>query len=280
MELQQYVDAFRKQGLGVCAITYDAVETLADFAQRRGITFPLLADPKSEIIRAFGILNTSVPPDHLWYGVPYPGTYIVDQEGVVRSKYFEANYRDRYSAPTILLREFGSAAGTRQTEVKTAHLEMKYYATRDRVRPNLRLTLAADFQLPPKMHVYAPGISNYIPIRFEVEASPYYRSFPVEYPPSEMLYLAPIEETVPVFQGRFRVTQDLVLAGSDVLNPVLAGSRAITLKGRLRYQACDDKICYLPQDVPLEWVLQVEPLDRERPPEPLRHQPSGAADRK
>ncbi|MBI4464424.1 MAG: redoxin domain-containing protein, partial [Acidobacteria bacterium] len=54
MELQQYVDAFRKQGLGVCAITYDSVETLADFAGRRGIAFPLLADPKFEIIRAFG----------------------------------------------------------------------------------------------------------------------------------------------------------------------------------------------------------------------------------
>ncbi|MBI1956698.1 MAG: peroxiredoxin family protein, partial [Acidobacteria bacterium] len=84
--MQQYSEEFRKQGLGVVAITYDSVEILADFAKRRSITFPILADPKSEIIRAFRVLNTAVPPGHMWYGVPYPGTYIVDQNGVVRSK--------------------------------------------------------------------------------------------------------------------------------------------------------------------------------------------------
>ena len=40
----------QEQGIGVAAISYDSVEVVADFAQRRGITFPLLADSDSSVI--------------------------------------------------------------------------------------------------------------------------------------------------------------------------------------------------------------------------------------
>jgi len=275
VELQQYADQFRREGMGVAVITYDSVEILADFGKRQKITIPALADPKSEVIRAFGILNTHVPADHMAYGVPFPGTFIVDQNGVVKSKYFEDSYRDRVSAPTILLREFGSASGTRETAVRTNHLEMKYHSTRDTVRPNLRFTLVADFQLHPKMHVYAPGTVGYIPIRFDIEPSPYFTVHETEYPPSENLFLAAIQETVPVFQGGFEVRQDITIMGNDVVEPVLKADREIKIRGKLRYQACDDKICYLPQTLPLEWTLKLDPLDRQRVPEAIQHKAPG-----
>ncbi|MBI3895841.1 MAG: redoxin domain-containing protein [Acidobacteria bacterium] len=276
--MQQNANRFRQQGLGVVVITYDSVEILRDFSTRRNITIPLLSDPKSEMIRAFGILNTSVPPTHLWYGVPYPGTFIVDQNGVVKSKYFEDLYSERYSAPTILLREFGSVSGTRQTTVETKHLRFNYHSTHDVVHPGLRLTLGADFQLPPKMHVYAPGNQNYISIRLELDASPNYKALPVQYPKAEILYLSAIKERVPVYQGRFRVTQDITIATGSVLQPIIASNGELKISGKLRYQACDDQICYLPETLPLEWTLKVESLDRERVPEPIQHKPVPATE--
>lgn len=33
---------------------------------------------------------------------------------------------------------------------------------------------------------------------------------------------------------------------------------------RRPHQACDDKVCFSPQSVPLAWTLTVRPLDRER----------------
>jgi peroxiredoxin len=36
--------------MGMAAISYDPVATLADFSRRRGITFPLLSDAGSETI--------------------------------------------------------------------------------------------------------------------------------------------------------------------------------------------------------------------------------------
>ncbi len=263
--------------MGVAVITYDSVEILADFAKRQNITIPTLSDPKSEIIRAFRVLNTHVPENHMAYGVPFPGTFLVDPNGVVKSKYFEDSYRDRVSAPTILLREFGSAAGTRETAVRTNHLAMRYYSTQDTVRPNLRVTLVADFTLPDKMHVYAPTVRNYIPIRFEIEPSPYFTAHATEYPPSENIYLPAIKETVPVFHGKYQVRQDVTMAPNDALTAVLDGNREIKIRGNFRYQACDDKICYLPQTVPLEWTLQLAPLDRQRVPEAIQHKAPAAS---
>ena len=48
------------KGLGLAAISYDPVETLAAFSRQRGITFPLLSDAGSETIKRYGILNTVV----------------------------------------------------------------------------------------------------------------------------------------------------------------------------------------------------------------------------
>jgi hypothetical protein len=271
VELQQYLGQFRKQGLGICSISYDSVAILADFAERKNITFPLLADPQSEVIRAFGVLRTNwVPKDPSWNGAAYAVIFRVDRNGIVRSKYFAEQSYERYSTPTVLLREFGSVAGTRETSVKTDQLELKYYSTSDVVRANLHLTLVADFDLKPKMHVYAPEVQHYIPLQITLDPSPYYTVLPAEYPKPEVLYLAPIQETLPVYQGRFRITQDVTIAGDKVLQPLFTGEQEIRVRGHLRYQVCDDKICYLPQNTPVEWLLKAQPLDEQRSPEAIQ----------
>ena len=82
------MDRIRKQGLGLAAISYDSVEVLKNFADRKHITFPLLSDPESRIIRAFGILNETVKPGTPQFGIPNPGTYVVNAKGTVVAKYF------------------------------------------------------------------------------------------------------------------------------------------------------------------------------------------------
>ena len=79
MELQGRVDELRKDGRHLAVISYDPVPVLAEFAARRGITFPLLSDAGSAIIRRFGILNTTVPETNDLFGYPFPGTFILDR---------------------------------------------------------------------------------------------------------------------------------------------------------------------------------------------------------
>ena len=44
----------------------------------------------------------------------------------------------------------------------------------------------------------------------------------------------------------------------------LKGKTSLTIAATLNYQACDDKVCFNPQSVPLSWTIGVRALDRER----------------
>lgn len=262
MELQRNFAKITAQGLGVAAISYDSVATLENFATRRGIQFPLLSDEGSRIIRAFGILNDEAPPNTPFAGIPHPGTYIVDPDGRVVAKYFEENYTERYTASDILVRQFGAAAGGAHNTIQTKHLTLSSAASTDRVRPGQRIALTIDLELKPRMHVYAPGVQGYIPIEWSMNQTTSATTHPVEFPKSKMLHLPVIDETVPVFDGSPRLIRDVTI-GKPPPGPV-------TLEGVLKYQACDDKLCYIPQSIPLKWTLEVEPHDRERVPESAR----------
>ena len=63
----------------------------------------MLSDTDSEIIRAFGILNTTIAEDdHPWYGIPYPGVYVIDGDGIIIEKFFENNFTVRPGAEQLL----------------------------------------------------------------------------------------------------------------------------------------------------------------------------------
>jgi peroxiredoxin len=55
--LQSATTRFESRGIKVAGISYDGEEILKEFASRKKITIPLLADPESKMIRAYGLLN-------------------------------------------------------------------------------------------------------------------------------------------------------------------------------------------------------------------------------
>lgn len=107
VELEQNAARIHAQGLGLAAISYDSVAILKQFADRSHISLPLLSDPDSAVIRRYGILNETVARENSTYGIPYPGTYVLDRRGVVTAKYFEDDFRVRDTSESILLRQFG-----------------------------------------------------------------------------------------------------------------------------------------------------------------------------
>jgi len=123
-------------GLGLAAISYDSPAILKDFADRRKIAFPLLSDPDSKIIRAFGILNESVKPGTAQYGIPYPGTYIVDPQGKVVSKYFEDDFRERISVSDILAGRYGERADS-TSAVEAKHIKLSASASTTVAHPGI-----------------------------------------------------------------------------------------------------------------------------------------------
>ena len=201
-----------------------------------------------------------------------PGYFFIDTKGVIREKFFEAKYRERISGNSVIAKLFPELGEEVTSPIEAPHLQL-VVGQSDRIGvPGSRITLSAEVKLPPDVHVYAPGTKGYRPINLMINPMPEVKLVPAVYPPSKILYLPAIKERVPVFEGTFRISQDLLVGtAADFANALEADGKTITIAGKLEYQACDSKICFLSPSVPVQWQLQVVPLDRQRAPENIRH---------
>ncbi len=230
----------------------------------------MLADPDSKIIRAYQVLNGEAGGQ--FKGMARPGYFFMDPNGVIREKFFEAKYRERLSGNNVVAKLFPELGEEVTDTVEVPHLQLRVEQSDRTGVSGSRITLTAEVRLPPDVHVYAPGTKGYKPINLVIDPVPDVQLKPVIYPRSKILYLPAIKERVPVFEGTFRISQDLqVSTAADFSNSLGADGKTITIAGKLEYQACDSKICFLPTSVPVQWQLQILPLDRQRAPENIRH---------
>jgi len=264
VELEQSYDALIDAGLGVVAISYDTVEIIRSFADRvGGFRYTLLADPQSEIIEDFAIRNPNRPEGTRGFGMAFPGTYIVDTDGIVQEKYFVQQHEMRYTTDTILLNTFGVGGG-RRTEVQLPQFNFAAYASEDLVRPGNRVLLVADVELPERMHLYAPG-SDYTAVDLRIIENQNLRAGELILPEPEILYLEPIDESVPVYHNGAQIQREITLS-PEYREPT------IEVQAVLEYQTCDDEICFPPGEFELTFELDVVQQDRQRAPEGIRHQ--------
>jgi AhpC/TSA family protein/cytochrome c biogenesis DsbD-like protein len=254
----------------VAGISYDTEEILKSFADRRKIEFPMLADPESKTLRAYEVLNTEATGQYK--GMARPGYFFIDTKGVIREKFFEAKYRQRFTGNNVIGKLFPELGDEVTDKVEAPHLSLAVEQSDRTGFPGEHIALTAEVQLPPDVHVYAPGVKGYKSIVLTMDATPGMEFTPVNYPHEKILYLPAIKERVPVFEGKFRITQDLkISSAADFSNSLGTDGKTFTIAGKLDYQACDSKICYLPASVPVHWQLQILPLDRQRAPEAIRH---------
>jgi hypothetical protein len=230
----------------------------------------MLADPDSKTIKAYGVFNAEATG--MQKGFARPGYFFIDPNGIIREKFFEAKYRERLTGNSIISKLFPELGQEVTETLEAPHLQLALEQSDLTGVPGTRITLAAEVRLPPDVHVYAPGAQSYKPIQFVIDAMREMELKPAVYPPSKILYLPAIKERVPVFEGTFRISQDVhVSTRSEALGPVGKDGKIITISGKLEYQACDKTICYLPTSVPVKWQLQVFPFDRSRAPMDIRH---------
>jgi hypothetical protein len=230
----------------------------------------MLADPDSKTIKAYGVFNAEATG--MQKGFARPGYFFIDPSGIIREKFFEAKYRERLTGNSIISKLFPELGQEVTETVEAPHLQLALEQSDLTGVPGTRITLAAQVRLPPDVHVYAPGTQGYKPIKLMIDPIQYLELKPVVYPASKTLYLPAIKEKVPVFDGTFRISQDVkVDSGSAFWGSLGKDGQRFVITGKLEYQACDKTICYLPTSVPVKWQLQVFPLDRTRAPVEIRH---------
>ena len=104
--MQEDLATVEATGVKVVGISYDSVEVLKGFADKQKITFPLLSDPDSKTIAAYALRNKETAGKKMGKidldGVPYPGTIVVDADGVIRAKLFVDGYRERHATEELV----------------------------------------------------------------------------------------------------------------------------------------------------------------------------------
>lgn len=256
MQLQQNLEAFTAAGIRVFAVSYDSVAVLQRFAEEFGITYPLLSDEGSAVIRQYGILNTLIRPDEDVYGIPFPGFYAVDSDGVVAEKRFYRQYRVRPSAQSVLSEVFGGnfdIEGDPHAEAAGGGARLTVVLAADRIVYTQRVPLYVRLDLDPGLHVYrAPVPEGFIATEVTVTGPEGLTVLPAEYPPTRSFHVEGVSEEFAVMDGPLQIAVPLMLNVADL--------EVVPIDVTVRYQACDERQCFIPQTVNLHLDLPVGPL--------------------
>ena len=255
--------------IAVYALSYDPVSTLERFAQSHGITYPLLSDEGSVAITELGLLNVTVEEERAAYnrkvedrhrGMPYPGSFVIDEAGVLVGKRIEQSHRVRPAAKTLTTTFFDEDGSVPENPVSSTSPGVQVAAWLDTnvVSANQVQNVHVRFILEPDVHLY----TNPVPTGFQ--------AVDVQLRGDESIH---VEEVEPLVGHEFKVAglddTFFVLEGTvEMLVPFFLlsnrdtageGTRDVALSVDIAYQACTGDECFLPVRATLDLGLQEAP---------------------
>lgn len=267
MELRDAQRRFEAAGVRLYAISYDDVGALSAFATAHDVSYPLLSDVDSAVIRQFGILNTQVQPgDVPIYGVPFPGSYVVDGDGVVVAKFFHDSYKKRESPDTLLDAAQGRIELQPDEPVRRGgdpdvSVSATLHGGGGVLKQGSVRRVVVRFELRNGLHIQGDTVpEGMFATTVEIEGPEGLVVGEPIFPPTETLRLPGLDLQLQVWSG----TVDIAVPVYPVA-PLLSELRAITrpsitLDVGVRYQACDDTTCLLPRTVQLPLQVGLEPV--------------------
>ncbi|MEQ9314502.1 MAG: peroxiredoxin family protein [Henriciella sp.] len=95
MDLEAAKAPLEEAGWPLVLVSYDPVETQAEFAGDKGLTYAIVSDQGSDAIRAFGLLNDEAKEGSRFYGIPHPAIVFVRTDGTVGAVLREEGYKAR-----------------------------------------------------------------------------------------------------------------------------------------------------------------------------------------
>jgi thiol:disulfide interchange protein DsbD len=119
-------------------------------------------------------------------------------------------------------------------------------------RPGATVRAALLVKLPERFHVQsnAPRDPAFVPTVLTIDAPAGIRATEIVFPKPTDLKQAGQSQPLAVFEHEFAIGVQFELASS-----VTTG--AIDVPAHLRYQACDDRLCYPPATAEIQWTLNV-----------------------
>ncbi len=107
--LDEIAPELNAKGYPIVALSYDSPKDQNKFLAKRDLSFKMVSDQESEVIKAFGLLNTEYKEGSRPYGVPHPTIYVISKDGEIKGKLMEQGFRRR-PEPEMLVELVNSVA--------------------------------------------------------------------------------------------------------------------------------------------------------------------------
>ena len=178
--------------------------------------------------------------------MPYPGSFVLDNDGVIVEKRFEQSYRVRPQAADLLESAFGAEVDDAAVNVHASNDEISVTAwLNDGVyRPWQQLRLQFGIQIGDGLHIYGKPIPNgFYPLEITFAPVEGLETGDIELPTPHPYRVEGLDEQFTAYEGEIRgslpffITQNL----GD-----------LTLEISVSYQACIDTACFPPSTLRLE----------------------------
>ena len=267
---------FEANGIKLYAVSYDDPKALREFAEAQGITYPLLSDQDSTVIAQYGILNTQVSPDDAFiYGIPYPGVFVCDEDGLVVSKFFHDSYKKRESPEALIDAALGhiqieeeapQTSGGDQGIAITAAVR----GGNSSLRQGIIRNLVVRFALKDGLHLYGePVPTGLTATQVTIIGPKDLQCLPARYPPTTPLYHEIMDINLNVWSDEVTIVVPFYPAGDLATEAAAPATTSASIDFEVRYQACNEMECLLPRterfsiDLPLD-VVDVPSLSIHR----------------
>ena len=213
----------------------------------------MLSDRGSVVIRKYGILNANIPEGHPFFGIPFPGDYLIDANGKVRDKEFLPNYETRPAASEVLLKNFGVADGASGIAINADDVRVTINMSSERAVPGRQLGVSVEFVIPSGWHIYGQPIpDNYVATSLQFDSETV-TGQSLDFPRATPVEFKSLGETLPVYTGTVSAVGRILIRSG--LKP-----GDYKLKGTLRFQECSDQICKLPQKIAFEIPIAIDAM--------------------
>jgi peroxiredoxin len=98
--LEQTLPEFGARNVRVVAVSVDPADVTRRLAQERGYTFPLLSDPKAEVIRRYDLLHARGGIHGA--DIARPAEFLIDPSDTIRWRNLTEDYRVRIRGGQVL----------------------------------------------------------------------------------------------------------------------------------------------------------------------------------
>ena len=121
-------------------------------------------------------------------------------------------------------------------------------------RPGEPFSLVVDVTPRTGIRVYARDNPGYFPVTLAFEWPRGLKADTPRYPDGEPYLFGPLKELVHVYREPFRITQRVTV------RPRSSSARPgpLSIAGVLRYQSCDDRVCFPVESLPVRLTVTVQ----------------------